>query len=39
MQCFLRFLGKFKIILHMYTKGFPGGFGGKEPVCQCRKHK
>ena len=19
--------------------GFPGGAGGKEPVCQCRRHK
>ena len=21
------------------TNGFPGGAGGKEPVCQCRRHK
>ena len=23
---------------HIYT-GFPGGTGGKEPACQCRRHK
>ena len=21
------------------VKGFPGGAGGKEPACQCKKHK
>ena len=23
----------------MYLYGFPGGASGKEPVCQCRRHK
>ena len=23
----------------MYLQGFPGARGGKEPVCQCRRHK
>ena len=22
-----------------FTLGFPGGTGGKEPACQCRRHK
>jgi len=21
------------------VRGFPGGIGGKEPICQCRRHK
>ena len=29
--------------MYMYlverTKGFPGGTSGKEPACQCRRHK
>ena len=24
---------------HTHTQGFPGGPGGKEPTCQCRRHK
>ena len=24
---------------YMYTYGFPGGVSGKEPTCQCRRHK
>ena len=23
----------------MYKVGFPGGTSGKEPTCQCRRHK
>jgi len=23
----------------LYYQGFPGGASGKEPACQCRRHK
>ena len=23
----------------MFSQGFPGGTSGKEPTCQCRRHK
>jgi len=30
----------FKVIIDMYIiLGFPGGASGKEPACQCRRHK
>ena len=25
--------------MYCLTNGFPGGTSGKEPTCQCRKHK
>ena len=25
--------------IHMYLWVFPGGASGKEPTCQCRRHK
>ena len=25
--------------MHCLTNGFPGGTNGKEPTCQCRRHK
>ena len=27
------------IYICIYLWGFPGGASGKEPVCQCRRHK
>ena len=27
------------IYRHTHTYGFPGGASGKEPACQCRRHK
>ena len=26
-------------ILNIYDRGFPSGASGKEPICQCRRHK
>ena len=28
-----------KYITHMWNLGFPGATSGKEPACQCRRHK
>ena len=26
--------------IYMFRRlGFPGGFSGKEPICQCKRHK
>ena len=25
--------------MYVYIQGFPGGARGKEPTCQCRRHK
>ena len=46
-QCFskilitllLRDLGKKKQLNPPLSQGFPGGTSGKEPACQCRRHK
>ena len=27
------------LIIHNVPTGFPGGTSGKEPICQCRRHK
>ena len=32
-----RILCKYTIVFH--ALGFPGGSSGKEPTCQCRRHK
>ena len=36
MGCFLIF---FLNKRYVHTLGFPGGTSGKEPTCQCRRHK
>ena len=30
---------KKKMVILLIEKGFPGGTSGKEPICQCRRHK
>jgi len=27
------------MVILLIEKGFPGGTSGKEPICQCRRHK
>ena len=29
----------YKLYINKAVKGFPGGASGKEPTCQCRRHK
>ena len=29
----------YKLYINKAVKGFPGGASGKEPACQCRRHK
>ena len=33
------FKGDLNLNMIPFNLGFPGGAGGKEPACQCRRHK
>ena len=38
-SCVSRRKRKFGLISIEVSPGFPGGTGGKEPICQCKRHK
>ena len=38
-SCVSRRKRKFGLISIEVSPGFPGGSGGKDPICQCKRHK